>query len=376
MKLGIIRLYAGESGKVGYYNIQEVGLAKALEKKGVNTDIFFLVNKKENKEVRIEKITDKIRIIYIPAFKVANHGIVSPKFILDYKLDIVHLLSDNQIMAPIFVRFCNKHNISVYNYVGTISSDTNNKIKKVVMDTLSNRNIQCFNKSNTVVKTLSVQKQLKNKGINNTKLIPVGLDLDIIPKIDKTKEELREELNIPLDKRVLIFVGRLEEYKEPIKAVDLMKEIRKNNNEYLLIIIGQGSLKDKMHDLIRSYKIEDNIIFIDKIENSKIHKYYKASDIFLNFNSKEIFGMSILEAMYQGCKVIAIEAPGPSYIINDNIDGVVMKDYDPTTWKKIIEKNINNRQMSDMAIEKIVNWFNWDTIAEKYLDLFQEIKGE
>lgn len=30
MKLGIIRLYMGESGKVGYYNIQELGLAKAL----------------------------------------------------------------------------------------------------------------------------------------------------------------------------------------------------------------------------------------------------------------------------------------------------------------------------------------------------------
>ena len=41
MKLGIIRLYVGESGKVGYYNIQEIGLAKSLAKKGIYTDIFF-----------------------------------------------------------------------------------------------------------------------------------------------------------------------------------------------------------------------------------------------------------------------------------------------------------------------------------------------
>ena len=33
MKLGIIRLYAGVSGKIGYYNIQEIGLAKGVRKK-------------------------------------------------------------------------------------------------------------------------------------------------------------------------------------------------------------------------------------------------------------------------------------------------------------------------------------------------------
>lgn len=376
MKLGIIRLYTGESGEVGYYNIQELGLAKALAKKGISTDIFFLVDKRENKEIVINQVTDKVRVIYIPAIKFANHGIISPKFILDYKLDIVHLLSDNQLMVPSFIKFCNKNNIPVYSYVGTIESDTNNKLKKIVMDFIAKRNIDCFKKSNIVVKTPNVKEKLEGYGVENVKLIPVGLDLDIIPNVDLDKYELRKELNISIDKKILLFVGRLEEYKNPIKAIELFKELRKTSNDYILIVIGQGSLKSELTSLIENYKLNNDVILIDKIQNTQIHRYYKACDMFLNFNNKEIFGMSILEAMYQGCKVTAINAPGPNFIIDNEINGVILKDFSFETWIRKIEQYINDKSMAIKARERIEKNLNWDSIAKEYIELFKEIKGE
>lgn len=376
MKLGIIRLYAGASGKIGYYNIQELGLAKALAKKGIYTDIFFLVNKNENKEVIVKEINEMVRVIYMPAKKLFNHGLISPKFILDYNIDIVHLLSDNQLMVPSFIGFCNKHNIPMYNYVGTISSDTNNKIKKFIMDSLAKRNIKCFNKSRVVVKTPTVKRELEKAGVKDIKIIPVGLDLDIIPQVKSDKVKIRKELNIPIDKKVLIFVGRLEEYKNPIKSIELLKRVREIDNDYLLIMIGQGSLKAEIIKLIKEYNLEKEIMFIDKVENSKIHSYYKASDIFVNLNSKEIFGMSILEAMYQGCNVAAINAPGPSFIIDDKVNGLIMEDYNWDKWTSSIEKNINNNDMSKLANEKITRCFNWNSIASEYEQLFKTIKDE
>ncbi|WP_143315773.1 glycosyltransferase family 4 protein [Clostridium sp. HBUAS56017] len=376
MKLGIIRLYAGESGKLGYYNVQEIGLAKALAKKGVSTDIFFLTNKNRSKDVTIQEINEKVRIIYIQASRMYNHGIISPKFILDYNIDIVHLLSDNQLMVPSFIKFCNKHNIPIYNYIGVLQSDSRNKVKKLFMNILAERNIRYFKKSKLVVKTPIVKEQFEVRGINNVRTIPVGLDLDVIEDFGKSKFDLRRELNLPINKRVLIFVGRLEEYKEPLKAIEVLKELKKINDDYILIIIGKGSLKNKICGLIQEYGLDKDIVLIDKVENSKIHSYYKASDIFLNFNSQEIFGMSILEAMYGECKVIARDAPGPSYIIDDKINGIIMKDYDMTSWIKAIEKNINNRDMSKLGKEKIIKRFNWNNIAEEYMKLFKEIKGE
>lgn len=372
MRLGIVRLYAGVSGEIGYYNIQEIGLAKALAKKGICTDIFFLVDK--NKEIIIKEINKKVRVIYIPSKKIFNHGIISPEFILNYDIDIVHLLSDNQLMVPTFIKFCNKHNIPIYNYVGTINSDTNNKFKKFIMSILEKRNIKWFKKSKLIAKTPTVKKELESRKVENVKVIPVGLDLDIIPQLKIDKVQIREQLNIPINKKVIIFVGRLENYKNPIKSIELMKKLKEISNDYFLIIIGQGSLKNKIVDLIKNYNLEKDILLIDKLENSKIHKYYKASDIFINLNDKEIFGMSILEAMYQGCNVIAIDAPGPKFIIDNKINGIIMKNYDLDKWINSIKENIENKCMSKLANRKVIDYFNWDSIATEYQYLFKVIK--
>lgn len=75
-----------------------------------------------------------------------------------------------------------------------------------------------------------------------------------------------------------------------------------------MIIIGKGSLKGTMFSKIEEYDVKAKIRYIEAVPNNEIHEYYKLSDFFVNFNDKEIFGMSILEAMYQECVVIAKDA--------------------------------------------------------------------
>ncbi|AWI06386.1 glycosyltransferase family 4 protein [Clostridium drakei] len=371
MKLGIIRLYVGNSGKIGYYNIQELGLAKALLKKGIETDIFFL-NTSKNKKVIINNISDGIRIIYIPAIKLGNHGIINPKFILDYNIDVVHLLSDNQFMVPSFLKFCKRKSIPIYNYVGTIYSDTNNKFKRRIIDLISERNIRYLKRNIVVAKTVEVKNVLKSKGIEKVRVISVGLDLNIIPDIKKNKNELREELKLPRDKKILIFVGRLEEYKNPLQAIKIMKELNNKSTNYYLIMVGTGSMKDIVIKRIDKYNLTSNIKIIDKIENNKIHNYYRASDIFLNFNTREIFGMSILEAMYNKCKVIAVKAPGPNFIIDNNVNGIIIDNLECSTWVNRIMKE-DNEDMGELANKKIFDEFNWDSIVDKYIEMFNDI---
>ena len=376
MKLGIVRLYTGKSGKIGYYNIQEIGLAKSLEKKGIKTDIFFLVNKNENKTVKIKNVSENIRVVYIPALKLYNHGIVSPKFLLNYNLDIVHILSDNQLMAPKFIKFLKRNNIPVYSYIGTIESDSKNKIKKIMMDIIAKRTIKAYKKSIVIAKTPSVQKKLIEYGVNNIKVIPVGLDLEIVPNIKDDKSCLRKKLDLPEDKNILIFVGRLEKYKNPELAVTLLNEILKINKNYFLVIVGQGSLKNSLIDRSEKLNIRSNIRFIDQVKNADIHKYYKASDIFLNLNDKEIFGMSILEAMYQGCKVVAANAPGPNYIIENKKNGILLDNLDYNKWIQNIIEVIENKNIGISARKRILNELNWDIISDYYVNLFKELIGE
>ncbi|MBI6060426.1 glycosyltransferase family 4 protein [Clostridium perfringens] len=376
MNLGIVRLYTGASGKLGYYNIQEVGLAKALEKLGVFTKIFFLVDKKYEKKVLEKSISNNIKIIYIPAYKIKNHGIISPKFLLDYKLDVVHLLSDNQLMTSRFISFLRKNNIASYSYVGTLSSDSDNLIKKKIMDLVNKKNIKAYKNSKVVVKTTSVKDTLLKNGVKDISVIPVGLDLTIIPKQNKDVYELREMLSLPKDKKILIFVGRLEQYKRPNRVIEILKKLLEKDQNYYLIIIGKGTLKEILFRKVNEFNISKSVKFIEEVTNKDIHKYYKASDIFLNLNENEIFGMSLLEAMYQKCKVIAIGAPGPNYIIEDGISGILVDNWSVDNFvNKIIEVSSLDILGSN-ARKRIVENFNWDIIANRYIELFSELTGE
>lgn len=373
MKLGIIRLYCGKSGEKGFYNIQEIGLAKSLVKKGIEVDIFFLSNEIKEKYI-IEELTDNIRLIKIKSKKILNHGIFSLKILDQFKIDVIHLLSDNQLFAPNVIEYCKRRKIPYYCYVGTIESDSNNFIKKNIMDFISKRNIKSYKDSRIICKTKDVEERLNHKGITNTKIIPVGLDLNIIPKIDSSTEEIKSELGI-YNNKVLLFVGRLEEYKRPLKFIELMKCIIDKKQDYIAIIIGNGSLKEELYKKINEYGLSNKIIIIDKVSNEEIHKYYKVCDAFINLNKNEIFGMSILEAMYQGCLVIAHSAPGPNYIIDSGKDGIILNSEDAELWITIIEESIDKVLIKDNARNKIIKEFNWDSISDKFINLIYEIGG-
>ncbi|MFH0316126.1 glycosyltransferase family 4 protein [Clostridium perfringens] len=376
MKLGIVRLYTGASGKLGYYNIQELGLAKALEKLGVSTYIFFLVDKKNQSEVIEQSISNNIKIVYIPSFRIKNHGLISPEFLLNYNLDIVHLLSDNQIMASKYINFLKKNNLPFYSYIGTLNSDSNNFIKTKIMNILNKKNINAYRNSKVLAKTPDVKKVLLKNNIKDVKVIPVGLDLSIIPKEDKSIKELRMNLGLPEDKKILIFVGRLEEYKRPIRAIEILNKLLEKDKNYYLVVVGKGPLKDVLFSRVNELNILNNVKFIEEVANKDVHKYYRASDVFLNLNENEIFGMSLLEAMYQECNVVALKAPGPNYIIEDGISGILVSDWELGDFAdKILESN-KLTELGKSAKRRIEKYLNWDVIAKEYIQLFSELIGE
>lgn len=374
MKLGIIRLYCGNSGKKGFYNIQEIGLAKSLVKKGIEVDIFFL-SSDINEKFIVEEIEDNIRLITIKSNRFFNHGIMSVNILDEFNLDVIYLLSDNQLLAPNVINYCKKKKIPHYCYVGTIESDNNNFIKKRIMDLLAKRNLYAYKDSKIICKTDEIEEKLKSKDIMNTRVIPVGLDLDIIPKIYLSDAEIREEFGISKDDKLLLFVGRMEEYKKPLEFIELMRYISENSSKYRGIMIGNGSLKDKVIEKIKEYKLENVVLLIDKVSNKEIHKYYKISDVFINLNNNEIFGMSILEAMYQGCPVVAHSAPGPNYIINSGENGFIIDNYDNEIWFNAIKDVINNSNVKVNARKKIVEELNWDKISDEFIKLFDEVGG-
>jgi 1,2-diacylglycerol 3-alpha-glucosyltransferase len=207
-----------------------------------------------------------------------------------------------------------------------------------------------------------MKQQLMGKGVKNIVVAPVGLDLSVIPSIAESKEELRSQLQIPLDKTVICCVSRLDPSKQPLDFFELTPLL---DPTYYYVFIGDGIQKNEFKKRIETFHLNENLRYIDKIANGEIHKYFRLCDYLVNFNDNEIFGMSILEAMYQGCTVVAKKAPGPDYIIEDGISGYLVG-----TIEQMADTIKTKRMTKEKAIERVMKHFTWDTTASIVNDLY------
>jgi len=85
----------------------------------------------------------------------------------------------------------------------------------------------------------------------------------------------------------------------------------------------------------------------------------------------------VIEAMACGKPVIATNVGGPSEIIQDQVDGILVPPSSPEAIAqqiiRLIEDRKEARRLGERARETAVNRFSWRTVAEKYQQLYSEL---
>lgn len=95
MVVGYIHLDYGE-WLSGSYNVQELGLAKALEDKGHKTVIVYWVSRSDKRCNTEVKITDSIKKVYLPyLIRLVHHIWPDFSLLMPLGIDVYHLQSDN-----------------------------------------------------------------------------------------------------------------------------------------------------------------------------------------------------------------------------------------------------------------------------------------
>lgn len=178
------------------------------------------------------------------------------------------------------------------------------------------------------------------------------------------------------NKNILISVGRLtyqKGYDRLINACALIKEQLKG---WKIHIYGNGELKQELEQQIQKKELS-NIISIHPA-TSNINQVYTESKGILSPSRFEGLSLVLIEAMSYGTPPIAFDYPcGPKDIINNNIDGILVKNGDITAYSKAITKFINDesfrKSLSSAAIEKS-KLFSKEYIINKWIDLFNELQ--
>lgn len=176
--------------------------------------------------------------------------------------------------------------------------------------------------------------------------------------------ELKEETDN--DKPVqFITVGRLSKEKGYGR---ILKILSKLSVPFHYTIIGNGSEKDEVYDLIEQYGLKDKITHIDFTK--EVSKYLSKSDVFLQGSYFEGFPNCLIESCSVGTPVVAFNVPGGTKeIIENGVNGYLVENEDQFLEKLNEAKKWNAKTVSDSVYKK----FNKDMIIKQYEDLFINI---
>ena len=173
--------------------------------------------------------------------------------------------------------------------------------------------------SDRIVASTSTEKDqletLYNAPAHKIEIIPPGVDLSHFYPIPP--DEAKEFIGVPLDKKMLLFVGRIEPLKgikTLLRAIGILRANGQTEDNLCLAVIG-GELADKngqeteevklLMKLRDEYGLQDMVTFLGKRSQDSLPYYYSAAEMVIMPSHYESFGMVALESMACGTPVIA-----------------------------------------------------------------------
>lgn len=136
-------------------------------------------------------------------------------------------------------------------------------------------------------------------------VIPNMVDRDNFSFCRADREAVRSMHGIGEHDFVIGFVGRLEEQKNPKYLIELMPELLAGNPHVKLMLVGEGSMRAELKQMVITSHLEDSVLFAGV--QREIPKYLSAFDAFAFPSIFEGFGNALVEAQFNGLPAVISE---------------------------------------------------------------------
>ena len=147
--------------------------------------------------------------------------------------------------------------------------------------------------------------------------------IDIKQFISKKNSEINNFKKF--DQKKLIFAaGRLTKQKNFSYLIDEFSIFLKHNDQFILIILGDGEERNKLEKKIIKKKLQKNIYLTGYVEN--VFKYFKNGEAFVLSSLWEEVGFVMVEAALTNLFIISSNCPnGPTEFLSDGKHGILFE---------------------------------------------------
>jgi len=225
-----------------------------------------------------------------------------------------------------------------------------------------------YRKASTVVaQTDSVKNWMMDYlGTDNVVSFPNPIDIGKSAHI---------ESNDILQGNVIVTVGRLWSQKGHDVLITAFSRVVSHHPDWRLVIFGEGYLRDDLEKMVKELGLENSVFLPGRVKNPE--NIIGNADIFVLSSRYEGFPNALLEAMACSLPVISTDCnSGPSEIINNNVDGILVPTGDDKALSDSLIRLINNpgdRHKLGTAASESVKRYSLDKIMGLWNELIDDV---
>lgn len=206
-----------------------------------------------------------------------------------------------------------------------------------------------------------------------------GIDLDRFnfEKYQSKKNELKNNYNIPVDKTLILYLGRVNTDKGINELVDSFcsEELKKRNALLLLVGPYEKELDPLNESTIKAISDSKNIMQFGK--TTVPEEFFALCDIFCIPSYREGFGTVVLEASALGVPSVGTKIPGLVDSIVDGETGLLVEKKNSTELTKALCQIIDDEELrlrlGENARKRAVEKFNFDRMTDLQWEEYKKL---
>jgi glycosyltransferase involved in cell wall biosynthesis len=302
----------------------------------------FLVHTEENCAYDNEIRNLGGKIFSVPSRKqslIKNYTALNNFFRNHTEYKIVHQhLSSLTYITPLII--ASKYNIPVKIVHGHSTQQGGNlihkymhKLNQLFIDFYATDYFAC---SDLAAKFLYPSKIIKN---NTYKIINNAINIDNFVFNKKQRDLKRKEFNIK-NKFVIGHIGSFRYAKNHKFLIDIFNYINEENNDIVLMLVGDGSLKSDIEDKVKKLNLTNNVIFTGV--RSDVSDLLQLMDVFVMPSHYEGLPVTVIEAQTAGLPCVLSKSITNEVEIIDNFNWCSLNDEISVWADKILKYQETN----------------------------------
>jgi glycosyltransferase involved in cell wall biosynthesis len=205
---------------------------------------------------------------------------------------------------------------------------------------------------------ITVSAPLRDRAIElganpaRTLTIPNGVDTTIFHPRDKTA--CRSKLQLPLDGKLIAFVGSLTDAKGINELLSAFETIARSQSDIRLVLVGEGPRRAVCETFARRLNGRVTLTGVQALD--RVADFIGAADVFVLPSWREGSPNVILEALASGRRVVATAVGGIPDLVTTRARGELVRPHDPHGLAGALQRALNEEASPEGIADGLPTW--------------------